>query len=72
MENSRSVPSTDVSAVRLLLTIEEAAVALSLGRTFVYELVMRREIPSIKLGRKRRIPVSALNDFVARQLHGEA
>jgi hypothetical protein len=33
---------------------------------------MRREIRSIKLGRKRRIPVTALNDFVARQLSGEA
>lgn len=58
--------------VKVLLTVEEVAQAMGLGRTFVYELVMRREIPSIKLGRKRRIPVSALNDFVARQLSGEA
>lgn len=58
--------------VKVLLTVEEVAQAMGLGRTYVYELVMRREIRSIKLGRKRRIPVSALNDFVARRLNGEA
>lgn len=58
--------------IKVLLTIDEVAQAMGLGRTFVYELVMRREILSVKLGRKRRIPVSALNDFVARQINGEA
>jgi excisionase family DNA binding protein len=53
--------------VKVLWTIDEAA-ALSMGRTFVYDLVMRRQIASIKLGRKRLIPSSALRDFVARQL----
>jgi excisionase family DNA binding protein len=57
---------------KVLLTVEEVAEAMGLGRTYVYELVMRREIRSIKLGRKRRIPVTALNEFVARQLSGEA
>lgn len=60
---------------KMLLTVEEAARALGLGRTFVYELIMRREISSIKLGRKRRIPVEALDEFVARKLEqgsGEA
>jgi excisionase family DNA binding protein len=56
---------------KVLLTVEEVAEATGLGRTYVYELVMRREIPSIKLGRKRRIPVTALEEFVARQLSGE-
>ena len=57
---------------KVLLTVEEVAEAMGLGRTYVYELVMRREIRSIKLGRKRRIPVTALEEFVARQLSGEA
>jgi len=56
---------------KLLLTVEEAAQALSLGRTFVYDLVMRRQIVSIKVGCKRRIPVTALHEFVARQLTQE-
>jgi len=56
----------------MLLTVEEVAEAMSLGRTYVYELVMRREFRSIKLGRKRRIPVATLEEFVARPLSGEA
>jgi len=53
---------------RVLLTVEEAASALGLGRTYVWKLVMRNDIHSLKVGRKRRIPVSALHDFVAHQV----
>jgi excisionase family DNA binding protein len=54
--------------LKLLLTVEEAAVALGLGRTYTYSLVMRDEITSVKVGRKRRIPLFALEAFVARQV----
>lgn len=57
--------------VKVLLTIDEAAAALNMGRTYVYDLVMRRQIKSIKLGRKRRIPVAALDEFVTRQMSME-
>jgi excisionase family DNA binding protein len=53
---------------KVLLTIPEAAEAMSLGRSFLYELVMRGEIASIKVGRTRRIPTTALHEYVARQL----
>lgn len=53
---------------KLLLTIEEAATVMSLGRTLVYELVRRNEITSIKVGRSRRIPVSALRAYVGERL----
>jgi excisionase family DNA binding protein len=52
---------------RLLLTIPEAALALGIGRSLCYELVLRGELPSIKLGRARRIPVASLEAFVARR-----
>ena len=51
---------------KLLYTVPEAAMRLGLGRSLVYELVMRGEIISIKIGRARRVPVSALDQFVAR------
>lgn len=60
--------SEGVMQVKLLLSVDEAARMLSLGRTLVYDLVMRREIASIKVGRMRRIPVAALQEFVGRQL----
>jgi len=53
---------------KLLLTVDEAADVLSLGRTYVYHLVMCNKIASVKLGRKRRIPVSALHDFISQQI----
>ena len=52
----------------LLLTVSQAADYLSLGRSLVYTLVMRGEIASIKIGRARRIPTAALDQFVAARL----
>jgi excisionase family DNA binding protein len=56
------------SGQKLLLTISEAAFLLGMGRSFVYELVLKGEIPSIKLGRARRVPAAALEQFVASRL----
>lgn len=50
--------------IKLLLTVNEAAAALSLSRTRVYELVMRKQIFSVKVRGSRRIPVKALEEFV--------
>ena len=44
----------------LLLTGEEAARLLSLGRSMVYELMNRGEILSIHIGTARRIPLAGL------------
>jgi excisionase family DNA binding protein len=49
----------------LLITIEEAARLLSLGRSKVYELVAAGEIPSVKVGTARRVSYSALEAWVA-------
>jgi excisionase family DNA binding protein len=58
--------STHVAPAKLLLTVEEAAEAMSLGRTLMYQLVKDRQIRSIKVGRTRRIPTAALHEFVRR------
>jgi excisionase family DNA binding protein len=55
-------------SVKLLLTMEEAANALSVGRTVVYELVSHRKLNSVKIGRCRRIPLSALQEFISREI----
>jgi excisionase family DNA binding protein len=51
---------------RGLLRVEEAAEWLGLGRTKAYELVYRGMLPSVTIGRSRRVPVAALQDFVDR------
>jgi len=49
----------------LLLTVEEAAERLRLGRTLVYRLIMSGELESVKVGRLRRVPIECLPEYVA-------
>jgi len=51
-----------------LLTVKEAAARLALGRTTLYELIARRELKTIKIGRARRVPESALEQWIAQQV----
>lgn len=53
---------------KLLLTVEEAAQQLGIGRTLMYSLVSTGEIHSITLGRLRRIPAEALAAYVAARI----
>ncbi len=65
---ARESPESATAKVRLLVTIADAAEALALGRSAVYELLLTGQLPSVKIGRARRIPIDALQAFVARQL----
>lgn len=49
---------------RLLITVEEAARRLTIGRTMMFALVHDGCIESVRIGRLRRIPVDALAAFV--------
>jgi excisionase family DNA binding protein len=49
---------------RIVLTVEEAAERLGVGRTLLYALVRSGDIESIAIGRLRRIPLDALDEFV--------
>jgi excisionase family DNA binding protein len=51
---------------KLLLTPEEVGRLLSIGRSQVYKLLMQGELRSLKIGASRRIPVTAVNDYVQR------
>lgn len=51
-----------------MLRVEQAAERTTLGRTKMYELIKSGEIQSVKIGRSRRIPVEALDAYVARLL----
>jgi excisionase family DNA binding protein len=49
---------------KVLLTVEEAAERLSIGRTRVYALVRCGKLESVTIGRSRRVPLEALQPFV--------
>jgi excisionase family DNA binding protein len=50
----------------LLVRPEDAARVLGVGRTKVYELIRSGALHSVRVGGLRRIPVTALNEFVTR------
>jgi len=47
-----------------LLTVVEAARELGISRSKLYELLAEGELPSVRIGRTRRIAVTALDEFV--------
>lgn len=51
----------------LLVRVEEAARILSLSRSTIYEMLDSGELPSVRRGAARRIPVTALRAWVAQQ-----
>ena len=57
--------STSPPEPKLLLTVEEAAHRLGIGRTIMYRLVSSGAVESVTLGRLRRVPSECLNDFVS-------
>jgi excisionase family DNA binding protein len=60
------VASVEPGAASGFVSIEGASRYLGVGRRFVEELVARREVPSYKFGRCRRIRLSELEDWASR------
>jgi excisionase family DNA binding protein len=56
----------------ILLSVVEVAQMLSIGRTAAWELVRKQRIKSVKIGRTRRVPVSAVQEYVERLLNEAA
>ncbi|SFN15400.1 DNA binding domain-containing protein, excisionase family [Pseudonocardia ammonioxydans] len=56
---------------RLLLTAEEVAECLHIGRSRVYMLIAAKELTSVKIGSLRRIPVDAVREYAARLVEQE-
>ncbi len=53
---------------KVLLTVDEAAHKLSIGRTTLYMLMKRGELRYITVSATRRVPVEAVSEYVARKL----
>lgn len=52
--------------VKLLLSVPEAAAALSIGQVTMWKLVGTGTVRSVKVNRARRISIAALEEYVAR------
>lgn len=55
----------DKPVQRLTLTVEEAASALGISRSFAYEAVSRGDIPCIRIGKRILVPKVALDKMLS-------
>ena len=57
--------SAPAGAPDRLLSVDEAAALLGIGRSMMYNLVAAQRIRSLKVGRRRLIPSGAIADYIA-------
>lgn len=55
-----------IANLSLLVSVEQAAAILGIGRTRFFDLVMSHAVTSVKIGRRRLIVRSSLAAFVER------
>jgi excisionase family DNA binding protein len=55
---------------KLLVSLDDAAERLSIGRTMLYQLVRERQIKTVRIGRLYRVRVTELERYVDR-LHDD-
>jgi excisionase family DNA binding protein len=48
----------------ILASVVEVARMLSIGRTAAWELVRKRKFKSVKIGRTRRVPIVAIQEYI--------
>jgi excisionase family DNA binding protein len=56
----------------ILVSVADAARMLSIGRTAAWELVRKQTIKSVKIGRMRRVPIAAIQDYIERLMDENA
>jgi excisionase family DNA binding protein len=72
MEKQAGDLGTIAPDVKMLCTVNDVAAVLSIGRTAAWELVRKRTIKSVKIGRTRRVPIAAIQEYIDRLLESEA
>lgn len=68
----RTIAPQQLTQLPLVLTVEEAAERLGVGRTVMYALVSSGAVESVRIGRLRRVPADALVTFLAGLRSGQS
>lgn len=55
---------TTTRRARVLLTVEDAAHQLSIGRTTMYALIKSGAILTVRVGQLRRVPADAITAYI--------
>lgn len=57
---------------RMLHTVAEASHLLCIQKTKIYELMGNGELPSVTIGRARRIPRDGIEEFIRRRSESQS
>ncbi|MCT2589204.1 helix-turn-helix domain-containing protein [Streptomyces sp. N2-109] len=60
------------TATEELLTVPEVMQRLKVGRSTVYDLIRTQRLPSLTIGRSRRVPVEGLRAYLLTRLEEAA
>ena len=58
--------------IALVYTVEEAAQALKISRWKIFDLIRTHQLRSVKIGGRRRIPHTAIDEYITRLLEEAA
>jgi excisionase family DNA binding protein len=61
-------PAVPPPAPKILCTADEAAAMLSVSRRTIFRLIRSGDLATVPIRNTRRIPMSAMQDYVARNL----
>ncbi|WP_330186475.1 helix-turn-helix domain-containing protein [Dactylosporangium sp. AC04546] len=67
-----STSTTEPRREKRLLRVDEAARELGIGRSLAYQLIRTGRLRSIKIGSRRLVPRSAIDEAIARLLEEES
>jgi excisionase family DNA binding protein len=71
VEEAAALRSTTMATQPVLVTVDQVALMLSIGRTAAWELVRKGTIKSVKIGRTRRVPVTFIQKYIQQLLDEE-
>ena len=66
MRNPKLNPEPERTVLPVSYSVEDAAKALGIGRTFVFQLIKEGKLRAVKLGRRTVVPVKECEALLAR------
>jgi excisionase family DNA binding protein len=64
-DEMRAEAERDANAPDRLLSVDEAAALLGIGRSRLYDEIAAARVRSVKVGRRRLVPSGAIAEFIA-------
>jgi len=66
MRDNKPKPEPERTVLPVSYSVEDAAKALGIGRTFVFQLIKEGKLKAVKLGRRTVVPVKECEAMLSR------